>query len=101
MPLELLFELNGARVTPPIDGTAYLHLSQSNLQAPSGIETDVQSLNASWKAMLKVNCPHFGGVHEIPVRETYINGVRCRTLPVGNARRRPQPWVVARPSPVS
>jgi hypothetical protein len=42
-------------------------------QAPTGIETDVQCLSASWKAMLKVNCPHCGGVHEISVRETYIN----------------------------
>jgi hypothetical protein len=42
-------------------------------QAPTGIETDVQSLGASWRAMLKVNCPYCGGVHEISVRETYIN----------------------------
>jgi hypothetical protein len=33
----------------------------------------VQSLSASWKAMLKVNCPHCGQVHEISVRETYID----------------------------
>jgi hypothetical protein len=44
-------------------------------QAPTGIETDVQSLHAAWKAMLKVKCPHCGKVHEISVRETYINGV--------------------------
>ena len=47
---------------------------KTNLQAPTGIETDVQSLSASWKAMLKVNCPHCGEVHEISVRKTYING---------------------------
>jgi hypothetical protein len=40
-------------------------------QAPTGIETDVQSLHAAWKAMLKVKCPHCGKVHEISVRETY------------------------------
>jgi hypothetical protein len=34
----------------------------------------VQSLSASWKAMLYVNCPHCGKVHEISVRETYIEG---------------------------
>jgi hypothetical protein len=44
-------------------------------QAPTGIETDVQSLHAAWKAMLKVKCPYCGKVHEISVRETYINGV--------------------------
>jgi hypothetical protein len=43
-------------------------------EAPTGIETDVQSLQAAWKATLKVKCPHCGGVHEISVRETYING---------------------------
>jgi hypothetical protein len=47
---------------------------KTNQQAPTGIETDVQSLSASWKAALKVNCPHCGEVHEISVRETYING---------------------------
>jgi len=43
-------------------------------QAPTGIETDVQSLRAAWKATLNVKCPHCGEVHEISVRETYING---------------------------
>jgi hypothetical protein len=42
-------------------------------RAPTGIETDVQSLQAAWKATLKVKCPHCGEVHEISVRETYIN----------------------------
>ncbi len=42
-------------------------------QAPTGIETDVQSLRAAWKATLNVKCPHCGEVHEISVRETYIN----------------------------
>jgi hypothetical protein len=43
-------------------------------QAPTGIETDVQSLQAAWKATLKIKCPHCGEMHEISVRETYING---------------------------
>jgi hypothetical protein len=47
---------------------------KTNQQASTGIETDVESLSASWKAMLKVNCPHCGEVHEISVRDTYING---------------------------
>ena len=50
---------------------------KTNQQAPTGIETDVQSLSASWKAMLNVNCPHCGGAHEISVRETYIGGALC------------------------
>ena len=43
-------------------------------QAPTGIEADAQSLRAAWKATLNVKCPHCGEVHEISVRETYING---------------------------
>jgi hypothetical protein len=47
----------------------------THLKVPTGIETDVQSLRTGWKAVLKVNCSHCGRVHEISVRETYINGV--------------------------
>jgi len=42
-------------------------------QAPTGIETDVQSLQAAWKTMLKVKCPYCGEVHEISVGATSIN----------------------------
>jgi hypothetical protein len=48
--------------------------AKTNQKAPTAIETDVQSLRASWSATLKVSCPHCGGAHEISVRETYING---------------------------
>ena len=44
-------------------------------RAPTGIETDVKSLRASWSKNLKVNCPLCGEVHEISVRETYTDGV--------------------------
>jgi len=47
---------------------------KTNQRAPTGIETDVQSLSISRKETLKVNCPRCGEVHEISVRETYING---------------------------
>jgi hypothetical protein len=47
---------------------------KTNQQIPTGIETDVRSLSASWGATLKVACPHCGGLHEISVRETYISG---------------------------
>ena len=40
---------------------------KTNQQAPTGIETDVQSLSAAWKATLKVNCPCCGEVHEPPL----------------------------------
>jgi hypothetical protein len=61
--------------------TAYTTMSlllftcpKTSQQAPTGIEADVRSLSASWKTTLKVSCPHCGEVHEISVRETYING---------------------------
>jgi hypothetical protein len=47
---------------------------KTNQLAPTGIETDVQSLSAVWKATLKLNCPHCGEMHEVSVRETYLNG---------------------------
>jgi hypothetical protein len=43
-------------------------------QAPTGIETDAQSLRAVWSKRLEVHCPLCGGLHEISVRETYIEG---------------------------
>ena len=48
---------------------------KTNQQVPTGIDTDVQSLRASWKTTVKVSCPHCGEVHEMSVRETYLNGV--------------------------
>jgi hypothetical protein len=47
---------------------------KTSQQAPTGIQTDVQSLSASWPEILKVHCPHCGEVHEISVRDTYIDG---------------------------
>jgi phage FluMu protein Com len=35
----------------------------------------VQSLQTSWKATLKVKCPHCGEVHQISVRKTYVNSM--------------------------
>jgi hypothetical protein len=47
---------------------------KTNRHVSTGVETDVQGLSAFWKETLKVKCPHCGEVHEISVRETYING---------------------------
>jgi hypothetical protein len=46
---------------------------KTNQQAPTGVATDVQSLSTSWNATLKVNCPHCGRLHEVSVRETYLD----------------------------
>jgi hypothetical protein len=43
-------------------------------RASTGIEMDVESLRAAWSEMIKVQCPHCGKMHEVSVRETYING---------------------------
>jgi hypothetical protein len=54
--------------------TLLFNCPKTHQQAPTGIETDVQSLSAAWKATLKVNCPVCGEVHDISVREAFING---------------------------
>jgi hypothetical protein len=41
-------------------------------RAPTGLETDVQSLRAAWTKKLTVNCPLCGEVHEISVREAFV-----------------------------
>jgi hypothetical protein len=45
----------------------------TNQQAPTGVETDVQSLRASWTSTLTIHCPLCGKVHDVSVRDTYIN----------------------------
>ena len=57
--------------------------------------TDAQSLRASWKATLKVDCPYCGAVHEISVRE-YRQRYSCRDRSVGACLARMSPF---RPSP--
>jgi hypothetical protein len=52
--------------------------------APTGIETDVQSLRAAWKATLNVKCPHCGETHQISVRETFNNGALQRPISLGH-----------------
>jgi hypothetical protein len=44
-------------------------------QAPTGIETDLKSLRASWSKKLQVNCPLCGQVHELRVRDTYTDAI--------------------------
>jgi phage FluMu protein Com len=60
---------------------------KTHKQAPTGIETDVQSLRAAWRATLTVHCPHCGEMHEISVRETYIDVA----LKDANGRVKPGP----------
>src|SRR5262245_10482260 len=51
-------------------GLSFFTCPATHEQAPTGIETDAQSLQAAWKATLKINCPYCGEMHQISVRET-------------------------------
>jgi hypothetical protein len=42
-------------------------------RASTGVETDVDSLRASWSDVLEVRCPFCGEVHKMSVRETFID----------------------------
>jgi hypothetical protein len=58
-------------------------------RAPTGVDTDVKSLRLTWAKTLKVNCSLCGGVHEISVREAFVQaalhdateGLRITGLP--------------------
>ena len=58
-------------------------------RAPSGVDTDVKSLRLAWAKTLMVNCSLCGGVHEISVREAFVQatlhdateGLRITRLP--------------------
>jgi hypothetical protein len=75
---------------PPVQGkepqmsSLFFTCPTTHQQAPTGIETDVQSLRAAWRATLNVKCPHCGEVHEISVRETYTNGALKRPISLGH-----------------
>jgi hypothetical protein len=66
-------------------GPLFFICPKTHQHGPTGIQTDLQSLSASWKAVLKVNCPHCGEVHEVPVREAYID---CALLDAADRLRR-------------
>jgi hypothetical protein len=42
-------------------------------RAPTGVDTDLESLRATWSEKLKVHCSLCGKVHEMSVRETYVD----------------------------
>jgi hypothetical protein len=44
-------------------------------RASTGIESDLQSLRASWSKTLKVNCSFCGKGHDLAVRETYAETI--------------------------
>ena len=42
-------------------------------KASTGVEMDVQSLRQYWKLTLKLDCPHCDEVHDVRVREAYLD----------------------------
>src|SRR6266516_331536 len=42
-------------------------------RTPTRVEADARTLRASWKSRLLVECPSCGEVHEISVRDAYLN----------------------------
>ena len=51
----------------------------------TGIENDPAGLKKSWDVMLRLDCPHCGKVHEIRVRDAFVQGeiapARLRGVP--------------------
>jgi hypothetical protein len=49
--------------------------AQDNTQrrAPTTIKTDVASLRANWSEKLKIDCSLCGEVHEVSVREIFVD----------------------------
>ena len=46
---------------------------KTKCRAPTRIRADVQTLRAAWKSKLQVECLCCGEVHEISVRDAYLN----------------------------
>jgi hypothetical protein len=71
---------------------------KTNQQAPTGIETDVQSLSASLEGDAESALAHCGGAHEISVRKTYINGALSdATKSMRRVSYKPPPQLVSPP----
>jgi hypothetical protein len=58
-----------------MDTTLLFTCPNTGWRAPSGISTDVQTLGELWSRRVKVNCSCCGEVHEISIREEYIESV--------------------------
>ena len=41
----------------------------------TGVETDAASLAVAWSSALRLDCPHCNEVHEVRVREAYLQDV--------------------------
>jgi hypothetical protein len=55
-------------------------------KASTDVEMDVQGLRQYWKQTLKFDCPHCDGVHDVRVREVYIDSAVEGLEPTGVQR---------------
>jgi hypothetical protein len=51
----------------------FVNCPTTHRSLPTGVKTDVESLRASWKAVIHVNCPYCQEPHKIAVREAYVD----------------------------
>jgi hypothetical protein len=55
-------------------------------KASTGVEMDVQGLRQYWKLTLKLDCPHCNEVHDVCVREAYLDSAVEGLEPIGVQR---------------
>jgi len=55
-------------------------------KASTGVEMDVQGLRQYWKLTLKLDCPHCNEVHDVCVREAYLDSAVEGLEPTGVQR---------------
>jgi hypothetical protein len=53
----------------------YFTCPATSQRASTGIQTDVETLQAFWKRRINVDCPCCGKFHDIAVREAYMDSV--------------------------
>jgi hypothetical protein len=55
-------------------------------KASTGVEMDLQGLRQYWKLTLKLDCPHCDDVHDVRVREAYVDSAVEGLEPTGLQR---------------
>ena len=70
--------MGSSGITPLLDRGRIGALTNDQLDRPGyhcfETSSDFESLRAAWTKTLKFRCVFCGGMHEISVRETYIEG---------------------------
>jgi len=48
---------------------------QMGERMPFKFKTDAKSVAQAWNRLMRVNCPHCGGRHDVLYKEVYMDGV--------------------------